>query len=416
MVFSDHDRTVLRALVSRKAEIAALPVQKQNRAMWVRLNRLDAVKPMVWVNEVCWPEMDVDGELALQTVDPFCRGLETELRRELYQWDHFRGDMVVEDAMYCPIVIRDSGFGIVEHSKKVYAYEGAVASRQFEPEIRELEDLAKIKMPELSVDWEATGTRYDAMVGLFGDLIRVEKRGVPGRWFAPWDELIRWWGVEEALLDLAVRPEMVHAAMDRLVSAYLHRLDQWEKLEVLALNNTPIRVGSGGYGCTDELPPDDFDPEHIRAKDLWGSATAQIFAEVSPIMHEEFALQYERRWLDRFGLTYYGCCEPLHLKIDMLKHVPNLRKISTSPWADIAQTVEKTNGQYVISFKPNPAFLAEDTWDADRVRAYLRTALEQAQGCPIEVIQKDISTVRFDPQRLWDWAEIAREVTADFAP
>jgi hypothetical protein len=27
-------------------------------------------------------------------------------------------------------------------------------------------------------------------------------------------------------------------------------------------------------------------------------------------MHEEFALQYEKRWLERFGLTYYGCCEP----------------------------------------------------------------------------------------------------------
>lgn len=414
MTFSNHDRTVLRGLVARKADIAALPIQKQNWVMWAQLNRLEPVKPMVWINEVCWQEVDSD-ELTLQTTDPFCRRLEETLRQELYQWDHFRCDMIVEDVMYCPIVVEDSGFGIVEASKKVHIYEGAVASRQFEPSIKELEDIAQIQMPELSVDWGATEAHYEAMVGLFGDLIRVEKRGIPGRWFAPWDELIRWWGVEEALMDLAVRPEMVHAAMNRLVSAYIYRLDQWEKLDVLALNNAPVRVGSGGYGCTDELPPDDFDAIHIRAKDLWGCATAQIFSEVSPIMHEEFALQYERRWLDRFGLTYYGCCEPLHLKIDMLKQVPNLRKISTSPWADVAQTVEKTNGEYVISFKPNPAFLAEDTWESDRIRVYLRDTLEKAQGCPIEVILKDISTVCFKPQRLQEWAEIACEVASDFA-
>ena len=101
MPFSDHDRTVLRHLAARKAEIAALPIQKENRKLWMRLNRLQPVKPLIWVNEVCWQEMDVGGEWALQARDAFCRGLETELRRELYQWDHFRGDMVVEDVMYC---------------------------------------------------------------------------------------------------------------------------------------------------------------------------------------------------------------------------------------------------------------------------------------------------------------------------
>jgi hypothetical protein len=310
-------------------------------------------------------------------------------------------------------VIRDSGFGIVEQSKKVHIYEGAVASRQFEPGIKDPEDIEKIQMPDLSVDWEKTEQNYEAMEDLFGDLIRVEKRGIPGRWFAPWDELIRWWGVEDALMDLAVRPEMVHAAMDRLVSAYSRRLDQWEELNVLALNNTPIRVGSGGYGCTDELPGEDFDPENIRASNLWGCATAQIFSEVSPEMHEEFALQYERRWLDRFGLTYYGCCEPLHLKVDMLKQIPNLRKISTSPWADLEQMVEKTEGNYVISFKPNPAFLAEETWDPDGVRVYLTEALKKIRGCPVEVILKDISTVGFEPRRLESWTEIVRGVIGD---
>jgi hypothetical protein len=31
-------------------------------------------------------------------------------------------------------------------------------------------------------------------------------------------------------------------------------------------------------------------------------------------------------------------------------------------------------------------------------------------GCPLEIILKDVSTVRHRPHRLWEWAEIARRV------
>ena len=31
-------------------------------------------------------------------------------------------------------------------------------------------------------------------------------------------------------------------------------------------------------------------------------------------------------------------------------------------------------------------------------------------GCPLEIILKDISTVRYDPKRLSRWAEVAMEV------
>jgi hypothetical protein len=42
--------------------------------------------------------------------------------------------------------------------------------------------------------------------------------------------------------------------------------------------------------------------------------------------------------------------------------------------------------------------------------------LEQARGgCHVELIMKDISTVRGHPERLWDWARIAMEVAHDYA-
>jgi hypothetical protein len=47
-------------------------------------------------------------------------------------------------------------------------------------------------------------------------------------------------------------------------------------------------------------------------------------------------------------------------------------------------------------------------------RQELREFLELAGGCHVELIMKDISTVEYQPQRLWEWAEIAMEVVEEF--
>ncbi|HEY64227.1 MAG TPA: hypothetical protein G4O02_06605 [Caldilineae bacterium] len=408
---SEKDKAVLRRLAERLAEIAALPVQRERAAMWRRLNDLDPVKPMVWINEIPWHEMDVNGELQPETSHPWARELEIQLRRTIYQWEHIPGDMVIEPKIYSPLVIHDSGFGLQEIADRVWVDAQGVASRRFHPQIRDERDLEKIKTPVVTHDVEASERIYQIMRDIFGDILEVEQQGVPGVWFAPWDQLVRWWGVQEVLMDLIERPALIHAAIDRLVNAHLSRLEQWEQLGLLSLNNKNIRVGSGGYGYTSELPQAGFDPHRVRAIDLWGCATAQIFVGVSPEMHEEFALRYERRWLERFGLSYYGCCEPLHHKIHILRSIPNLRKISISPWADVETAVQETNGDYVLSYKPSPAVLAADEWDPEFARRSLREALEKMRGCAVEVIMKDISTVRYEPQRLWEWAKIAAEET-----
>lgn len=410
MELDNPDREILRRLAARQAEIAALPIHNEKIVMWSRLNDRQPVRPMVWINEICWNEMNVADELTLCCADPFAREVERELRRTIYQWVHLPADMIVEPVFFSPLVIHDTCFGIDEDVRIVKTDESNdVVSREFHPQIREEKDLEKIRIPELAYDAEATERNYQTLVEAFGDILPVQKRGVIHTWFAPWDELIRWWGVQEAMMDMILRPELVHAAMERLVGAYLARLRQWEELNVLALPTGNNRVGSGGLGYTGELPPEGFNPARVRPHDQWGCATAQIFAEVSPDMHEEFALQYERRWLERFGMNYYGCCEPLHLKLGILESVPRLRKISMSPWANVGVMVERVGGKLVLSHKPNPAVLATDDWHPEQARANMRAVLEQAEGCPMEIIMKDISTLRYDPRRLWEWAQIAME-------
>ena len=114
--------------------------------------------------------------------------------------------------------------------------------------------------------------------------------------------------------------------------------------------------------------------------------------------------------MERFGLTYYGCCEPLHKKIDLLRTVGNLRKISMSPWINLDEAADKMAADYVFSFKPNPAHLAMGAFDAGMVRSYLEGAAKKTRRNRVEFILKDITTVCNQPRRIDEWARIAMDV------
>lgn len=409
------DIGILRELGKRKFEIGNLPVQRKTADLWRRLNRLERVRPLVWINEVPWHEMNSNDELTLRCSDEFMRGVERELRTELYQWDHFRGDMVVEPVIYSGIVGGPLGsyadYGVEE---KPVREEGA-HDVLFRPVIHTEADADRIRTPKVWFDREATEKNYGTLGEVFDDIIPVRKRGLCHQWHSPWDQIIHWYGVEQLYTDMYDRPQLVHRILVNFTKALNEVLDRQEALGMLDVSNGHHRVGSGGLGIVDELPPKDCDPSRVRPKDQWGCSTGQIFSEVSPDMHEEFCLQYERPVMERFGLTYYGCCEPLHNKVNMLRSVRNLRKISMSPWIDVDFASEQMGADYVFSYKPNPAHLAMDSWSPALVRDNLRDVLRRTRRNRVELILKDISTVRGEPRRLWEWAATAMVVAEEFA-
>ena len=84
MSVSQQDREVVRELATQVMEVASLPLQDEKRAMWTKLNRLEEVRPMVWINEVQWEEFEEEEELQCRCEDKFCRVVETGLRTSLY--------------------------------------------------------------------------------------------------------------------------------------------------------------------------------------------------------------------------------------------------------------------------------------------------------------------------------------------
>jgi hypothetical protein len=407
---------VLRELGARYAEIASSPVNAARAREWQRLNDLDECRPLIWMNEICWNEMNVEDELTLRTSGEVCQRIETHLRRTIYQWNHMQGDMVVDARMASPVILANSGFGIRIQADVLETEKGReIASRHFHNQFQTDDDIEKIKDPIVEVDAARTGAFHEFYARIFEGILPVETRGCTGFWFAPWDEIVFWMNADNVLMGLVDRPQFMHRLISRLTEAYLKGLDRFEALHLLARNDTNVRIGSGGYGYTGGLRAARPDPAHPAAADLWGSSTAQIFGSVSPAMHKEFGIDYEAQWLRRFGLAYYGCCEPLHNKIGILEAIPNLRKISISPWANVEAAAELMRGRYVMSLKPQPALLAGPSFRGDDVRTALRSRLQEARGCSVEIILKDISTVAHEPWRLWEWTRIATETARELA-
>ncbi|MCD6335225.1 MAG: hypothetical protein J7M27_07840 [Candidatus Latescibacteria bacterium] len=92
--------------------------------------------------------------------------------------------------------------------------------------------------------------------------------------------------------------------------------------------------------------------------------------------------------------------------------IPNVRKISMSPWVNEERGAAEIGSDFVYSRKPSPAFVATGHFSPDQVRTDLvatRTVCDK-YDCPLEFILKDISTVRYEPERLSEWARIAMQV------
>jgi hypothetical protein len=411
-----EERDIVRGLAAKLAEVAALPVQQEKAELWRRLNRLDPIRPAVWLRmpeDAPWRETGLDD--TLQCADPSLRRQEQLLKRQLYQSEHQQADLVLDGVIHSPVVVHTTGWGLeAKHEDPDHWF----GSHRFVPVMVAEEDIEKIRIPEVTVDWEETDRQYQRLCDLYGGVLPVQKTGVREFWFHNFDDFITWRGVDQAFMDMLDRPEWVHRVMRRMNDGELARIESLERQGALALNNGNVRVGSAGLCITDELPQPDFDGTHVRLRDLWGHAATQIFVDVSPAMHEEFALQYEGELLSHFGLAGYGCCEPLHHKVDIArKHIPHLRRISMSPWVDVEAGAAAVGDDLIFSYRPNPAIMAGDTWDPQQVKADLRRVLEttRAHGCPVEILMKDLHTCNGHPERMWDWTRVAVEVAEEFA-
>lgn len=403
LTISAKDRQVLRWLASQVAELAARPIEQEKRNLWYRLNALEPTRPVVfcdpengWNEIITLAQFECEGELA--------RRWEMTLRKEIFWGTQMCDDRVIEPHFNVSHVYVESDWGM--HETKIGGQDGG--SYVWDAPLKSYDDIGRLHFPRIVVDRDATARVLDLANEILRDLLPVRLK--TAWWWTlgmTWT-LVNLRGLEQIMYDMFDYPSELHQLMEFLRDGHLAKLDYLEQNGLFSLNNDGTYVGSGGFGWTHELPQADYDG-HVRTCDLWGFGESQETVGVSPQMFAEFIFPYQLPILERFGLNCYGCCEPLDKRWHLVQQIPNLRRVSVSPWADLAKLAEMLGGRYVYSMKPRPADLAMDSFDEERIRAELREALWITRDCRVEVIMKDNHTIRNDPRRVVRWVQIARE-------
>ncbi len=413
--------------------------QQEKLTNWKALNSLQSSRPLFMIDQLPWNEMMGIDELKLRCQDPELQQIESHLRCTIFKFTHFEDDLVILPEIRIPKHANITNFGLqseVEFSDNPIAEAGgaSVHGQAFTDQLKCEDDLAKIGIPTVEPLDALNKQREEMYNEIFHGILEVKMGGfLPN--FHAWDQIVEWHGVTESVLDLIDRPEFMHKIIARTLESRLALLDQLEEHNLLDVGN-PIIHCTGAY--TDELPgydykngaplncaslpsqgpahrrkPEDTDPPEGSAKNMWTYGAAQIFSTVSPAMHNEFDIQYAKKWYERFGLGYYGCCEPLDTKVDIIRELLNVRKISMSPWANVERAAEAIHGDYIISSKPSPAYFAtSDTLDTATIRTDFESAMKSAtkHGCNIEFILKDVSTIQKDVKKLKEWAKLAASI------
>jgi hypothetical protein len=401
--FPENDKKILRELAKAYRELSEKEVNSLRIKRSIDTHNLKPVRPLVWIHEIPWNEMDINGELKLKCVSEESRKMEEIFRQTLFRWKYFQADMVVEDTYYIQKTFTDSGIGMGVKEKIIPNKRGGdIVSHQFEDQLDSEDKVEELLIPVIKAFPEKDKNNLQQALEVLDGILPVKLRG-DGIYYAPWDFIARLRGVENCLVDMLDNPSLIHKIMEKFTQIGKVRIDQMEKLGLLDFNVPNVHC-TPPY--TDILPAKDYDGKNVRLKDVWFRAMAQLFSAASPAMLEEFDLFYTKPLMEKGGLGYYGCCEPLDKAIPYLKKIKNLRKIGVSPWADVRSSARQMGGDYVFARKPNPALVAS-VFNKEAVEKETVETIEACMEnkCPYEFVLKDISTVGGKPQNLIDWTK-----------
>ena len=418
---SAADRETIRGLAERWAEIAAQPVMAERKRMWRALHDLKPERPMI-LFEVGTVDAYVPGQ-ELRCEHPVLRAVEATMEEHIRHFDEVGDDIVFEPYYRLGWDILDTGWGVeVIQVPGPKAADGSSIGYTFNFPVKTPADAARLKPRRFSLDREGTLAKLRLLEDTFGDILPVVvgnydhfmvdegAESWAGNYFIglTW-QLYRFIGNEGLLGWVYESPETIHRLMEYMANDREQQFGFLEEQGLIVPNTDNALAGPRAYGYVSDLPSPDAAPGSIG--DLWCWAESQESAPVSPAMYAEFVLPYLKQVTDRFGLVYYGCCESVHDRLELIiEAMPNLRSVSVSPWSDFDIVAEMLGSDYVFSRKPDPVPISGPNPNWDRVEADLRRTHDAAGDGNVELLFRDVYDIGGDRTRLARWVELTKSV------
>ena len=396
----------LRALAAHQAELAASEKNLERVALWKRHNACKGERPVIHIEEGTFSHQAIAPQL--QCEDPFARSLEWGLIHNCIGLETFDDDRVVAPWFGVEYDQHFRLFGHQIRQEVLRQEDGTELGHKFDHIISDLEDgWDKILTPsEFGVDKAATMARKQRIDDIIGDILPT-KLISSSLYAVPTQQVVHLMGMENMLYSIYDYPELFLQMMDRIADHYIRFFRHLESEGVLIQNRSFEWVAQGSLAFWDG--PEVIGP--AKTTDLWGFMDSQETVGMSPEMFHEFIFPCYRKIADVFGRLSYGCCEPVHTFWEDIRTLPNLKKVSISPWCDEAFMAEQLRGTNIIYHrKPSPNYLGVGTrLDEEGFREHIRKTLQTAQGCHVEITQRDVYTVGNDLDKVRRYVQIIRE-------
>ena len=404
------DVELLRELARRYVEICSKDIQKERRDLWRMHNSLKKTRPLIYVR--CFATWHEIPESRLECEDPFFQQHEKFLRQMIFQ-DTLGDDYVPEPwiTQRAALVTPPEGpwgvrYGRIPSTEKGGAWKN-------DPPLKRLEDVSKLARPRHLIDEEKTSRAVSRLRDAVGDILQVNVDRSPfhGHWHGDISTYLgNLRGVEQIMWDMVDNPGWLHELLGFMRDGILGAHEAAEAAGDWHLSNHRNQAMPYAEELADPAP----DGPSVGRENLWVFMASQELTLVSPQMHDEFMLRYQIPIMEKFGLAAYGCCEDLTHKTGILRKIPNLRRISVTPRADVRKSAEEIGADYVISWRPNPAEMVCCGFDPEHVRGVVKDAMEACKGLHVDITLKDVETVENEPERLRRWVECVRRVSDDY--
>lgn len=407
---TQQERTYLRELARTYIEYANKPIMEERKKIWYAHNGCRSERPVIVMEERTFAE---DFLPKSTCTNPFAQEMEKTLLLWILNYELVGDDKVIPPFYQLPYIIdvREFGFDI----RRTYAsdsHDRSIGYTEDHP-IKDLErDFSILRPYDFFFDENLNRERKQIAEDVLGDIMPVEGVTISLNWFlTPSENANRLMGTAGFMMALLDYPEKVKELYRYLTDEMVRFLRWLEEKKLLTLNNEYAYAGAGSYGFTTELPRSD-DSSRITSRDLWGNVNSQETVSISPQTYKELVFPAYVRLAGEFGLVYYGCCEPVHdIWDDCVGTLPNLRKVSISPWCDEEIMGEKLNGSGVIySRKPKPNFIGVGELDEEEFRNHITKTLKSARGCTLEFIYRDVYSLNGDHGKPGKAVRIIREL------
>jgi len=407
-----HDIELLRPLVDRMVELAALPVQAERKKLWAdhqALRKTPRAPVSVYYEGIPTPQWKyMLGEDYLRCRDGLARTIELNLRCRLWVARNVPDDHILWPSVWVSYPrVEKQGWGVELAYHDATEELGAWA---YDPPFKDGIDIGRLTQPRYEFDDAAGAEAIEKAHGLVEGRLRVNAIYGTMR-YRPFDYATDMRGMQDLLMDAALDPENVYALNDFICAACEAHEEQRERegrINVWSEPESPYQEVEMRVHCAYQEPT--LDQRAPKLLDEWTYLHAQTSAGLGPEQYAQFVQPFNER-LARYFINhtvYYHGCEPLHLKMPVIARTPNLRRFHVSPWTDLERVVEYFQGRVVLEVHDHPgdAFLCATE---SQMRERIRSLFERAQGHLMDLNMSDIHTFNRDPALLTQWARLARE-------